>query len=132
MSMKKKQMCVDFNAYLSGVTHMRQELTVWQIKSHFSIVCIFYLFSLFIKKKRLLNNYYCLLYQCIIANKKFFFCRSNINYSRKSGPEQPRPSCIGITVPTWQPQIDYGCSIPTTIIAHTIFPFTPYSIAPQQ
>jgi len=45
MSMKKKQMCVDFNAYLSGVTHMRQELTVWQIKSHFSIVCIFYLFS---------------------------------------------------------------------------------------
>ncbi len=44
--MKKKQMCVDFNAYLSGVTHMRQELTVWQIKSHFSIVCIFYLFSL--------------------------------------------------------------------------------------
>ncbi len=44
--MKKKQMCVDFHAYLSGVTHMRQELTVWQIKSHFSIVCRFYLFSL--------------------------------------------------------------------------------------
>ena len=44
--MKKKQMCVDFNAYLSGVTGTRQELTVWQIKSHFSIVCIFYLFSL--------------------------------------------------------------------------------------
>jgi hypothetical protein len=39
-------MCVDFHAYLSGVTHMRQELTVWQIKSHFSIVCRFYLFSL--------------------------------------------------------------------------------------
>ena len=48
--MKKKQMCVDFNAYLSGVTHMRQELTVWQIKSHFSIVCRFYLFSLFFFK----------------------------------------------------------------------------------
>jgi hypothetical protein len=39
-------MCVDFNAYLSGVTGTRQELMVWQIKSHFSIVCIFYLFSL--------------------------------------------------------------------------------------
>ncbi len=38
-------MCVDLHAYLSGVTHMRQELTVWQIKSHFSIVCRFYLFS---------------------------------------------------------------------------------------
>ena len=44
--MKKKQMCVDFHAYLSGVTHMRQEFTVCQIKSHFSIVCRFYLFSL--------------------------------------------------------------------------------------
>ncbi len=43
--MKKKQMCVDFHAYLSGVTHMRQEFTVCQIKSHFSIVCRFYLFS---------------------------------------------------------------------------------------
>jgi hypothetical protein len=39
-------MCVDFHAYLSGVTHMRQEFTVCQIKSHFSIVCRFYLFSL--------------------------------------------------------------------------------------
>ena len=46
MSMKKKQMCVDFHAYLSGVTHMRQEFTVCEIKSHFSIVCRFYLFSL--------------------------------------------------------------------------------------
>ena len=46
MSMKKKQMYVDFHAYLSGVTHMRQDLMVWQIKSHFSIVCRFYLFSL--------------------------------------------------------------------------------------
>ncbi len=44
--MKKKQMCVDFYAYLSGVTHLRQEFTVCQIKSHFSIVCRFYLFSL--------------------------------------------------------------------------------------
>ena len=44
--MKKKQMCVDFHAYLSGVTHMRQEFTVCQIKSHFSIVCRFSLFSL--------------------------------------------------------------------------------------
>ncbi len=43
--MKKKQMCVDFHAYLSGVTHIRQEFTVCQIKSHFSIVCRFYLFS---------------------------------------------------------------------------------------
>ncbi len=43
--MKKKQMCVNFHAYLSGVTHMRQEFTVCQIKSHFSIVCRFYLFS---------------------------------------------------------------------------------------
>ncbi len=83
----------------------------------------------FIKKKNWLpNNYYRLLYQCIIANKSFFFCRSNINHIRKSGLEQPRPSCIGITVPTWQPHIDYGCSVPTTIIAHTIFPFTPYSL----
>jgi hypothetical protein len=46
MSMKKKQMCVAFHAYLSGVTHMRQEITVLEIKSHFSIVCRFYLFSL--------------------------------------------------------------------------------------
>ncbi len=38
-------MCVDFHAYLSGVTHMRQEFTVCQIKSHFSIMCGFYLFS---------------------------------------------------------------------------------------
>jgi hypothetical protein len=38
-------MCVDFHAYLSGATHMRQEFTVCQIKSHFSIVCRFYLFS---------------------------------------------------------------------------------------
>jgi hypothetical protein len=30
---------------------MRQELTVWQIKSHFSIVCRFYLFSLIINIK---------------------------------------------------------------------------------
>ncbi len=44
MSMKKKQMCVDVHAYLSSVTHMRQEFTVCQIKSHFSIVCRFYLF----------------------------------------------------------------------------------------
>ncbi len=44
---EKKQMCVDFHAYLSDVTHMRQELTVWQIKSHFSIVCRFYLFSFY-------------------------------------------------------------------------------------
>jgi hypothetical protein len=39
-------MCVDFHAKLSGVTHMRQEFTVCQIKSHFSIVCRFSLFSL--------------------------------------------------------------------------------------
>jgi hypothetical protein len=39
-------MCVDFQFKLSGVTNMRQEFTVWQIKSHFSIVCRFSLFSL--------------------------------------------------------------------------------------
>ncbi len=44
-SEKKKQICVDYNAYISGVTHMRQEFTVCEIKSHFSIVCRFYLFS---------------------------------------------------------------------------------------
>ncbi len=44
--MKKKQMCVDLHANLYGVTHMRQEFTVCEIKSHFSIVCRFYLFSL--------------------------------------------------------------------------------------
>ena len=44
--MKKKQMCVDFQSKLSGVTNMRQEFTVCQIKSHFSIVCRFSLFSL--------------------------------------------------------------------------------------
>ncbi len=43
--MKKKQMCVDFQSKLSGVTHMRQEFMVCQIKSHFSIVCRFSLFS---------------------------------------------------------------------------------------
>jgi len=40
-----QKMCVDFHAYLFGVTHMRQEFTVCEIKSHFSIVCRFYLFS---------------------------------------------------------------------------------------
>ncbi len=45
--MKKKQMCVAFHAYLSGVTHTRQDFTVLEIKSHFSIVCRFYLFSPF-------------------------------------------------------------------------------------
>ncbi len=44
--MKKKQMCVDFQSKLLGVTNMRQEFTVCQIKSHFSIVCRFSLFSL--------------------------------------------------------------------------------------
>ena len=44
--MKKKQMCVDFQSKLSGVTNMRQEFMVCQIKSHFSIVCRFSLFSL--------------------------------------------------------------------------------------
>ena len=44
--MKKKQMCVAFHAYVSGVTHMRQEFTACEIKSHVSIVCRFYLFSL--------------------------------------------------------------------------------------
>ncbi len=44
--MKKKQMCVDFQSKLSGVTNMRQEFTVCQIKNHFSIVCRFSLFSL--------------------------------------------------------------------------------------
>ncbi len=43
--MKKKQMCVDFQSKLSGVTNMRQEFMVCQIKSHFSIVCRFSLFS---------------------------------------------------------------------------------------
>ncbi len=43
--MKKKQICVDFQSKLSGVTHMRQEFTVCQIKSHFSIVCRISLFS---------------------------------------------------------------------------------------
>ena len=41
-------MCVAFHAYLSGVTHMRQELTMCEIKSTFSIVCRFYLFSLLV------------------------------------------------------------------------------------
>jgi hypothetical protein len=42
-----QKMCVDFHDYLSGVTHMRQEFMVCQIKSHFSIVCRFSLFSLY-------------------------------------------------------------------------------------
>ena len=54
--MKKKQMCVDFNAYLSGVTHMRQEFAVCEIKSHFSIVCRFYLFSHTKKHKKEQNR----------------------------------------------------------------------------
>ena len=41
-------MCVDFQSELSGVTNMRQEFTVCQIKSQFSIVCRFSLFSLLI------------------------------------------------------------------------------------
>ncbi len=45
--MKKKQMCVDFQSKLSGVTNIRQEFMVCQIKSHFSIVCRFSLFSPF-------------------------------------------------------------------------------------
>jgi hypothetical protein len=48
-SFLSKKMCVDFQSKLSGVTNMRQEFTVCQIKSHFSIVCRFSLFSL--KKK---------------------------------------------------------------------------------
>jgi hypothetical protein len=47
--MAKNHMCVDFQYKLSGVTNTRQELTVWQIKSHFSIVCRFSLFSLCLK-----------------------------------------------------------------------------------
>jgi hypothetical protein len=47
-------MCVDFQYKLSGVTNTRQELTVWQIKSHFSIVCRFSLFSQ-IKNRRWQN-----------------------------------------------------------------------------
>ena len=35
--MAKNHMCVDFQYKLSGVTNTRQELTVWQIKSHFSL-----------------------------------------------------------------------------------------------
>ncbi len=35
-----------FQFKLSGVTNTRQEFTVWQIKSHFPIVCRFSLFSL--------------------------------------------------------------------------------------
>jgi hypothetical protein len=45
-SFLSKKMCVDFQSKLSGVTHMRQEFTVCQTKSHFSIVCRFSLFSL--------------------------------------------------------------------------------------
>ncbi len=40
-----KKMCVDFQSKLSGVTNMRQEFMVCQIKSHFSIVCRFSLLS---------------------------------------------------------------------------------------
>ncbi len=71
--MKKKQMCVDFQSKLSGVTNMRQEFMVCQIKSHFSIVCRFSLFSLktFIPSQWLIGD--C---QNITYDAKYFFIMS--------------------------------------------------------
>ncbi len=63
--MKKKQMSVDFHAYLFGVTHMRQEFTVCQIKSHFSIVCRFYLFSLLFMTARPIRSCFSLSSSCV-------------------------------------------------------------------
>ncbi len=44
--MKKKQMCVDFQSKLSGVTNMRQEFTVCQIKATFQLCVDFHYFPI--------------------------------------------------------------------------------------
>jgi hypothetical protein len=46
-----KKMCVDFQYKLSGVTNTRQEFTVWQIKSHFSMCVDFHYFPLFLARR---------------------------------------------------------------------------------
>ena len=73
--MKKKQMCVDFHAYLSGVTHMRQEFMVCEIKSHFSIVCKIYLFSLIFINHLLIHSFLLLsehdMSHCYIFSRNF-------------------------------------------------------------